>query len=57
MLIAVIVTNYILLSFVVAFFGRNREFGFWGHFFFSLIVTPVIGLLALIGGAPRPKSR
>ena len=57
MLIAIIVTNYVLLSFVVGFAGRNREFGFWGYFFFSLLVTPVIGLLTIIGGAPRPKSR
>ncbi len=57
MVTAVIVINYVLLSFVVAFAGRHREFGFWGYFFFSLLVTPVIGLLTIIGGAQRPKSR
>lgn len=56
MLLSVFITSYILASFVVGFAGRNREFGFWGYFFFSLIVTPLIGLLTIIGGAPRSKN-
>ncbi|HEY1111834.1 MAG TPA: hypothetical protein VGE76_24475 [Opitutaceae bacterium] len=56
MLFPVVITSYILASFVVGFAGRNREFGFWGYFFFSLIVTPVIGLLTIVGGAPRAKN-
>lgn len=56
MLFGILITSYTLASFVVGFAGRNREFGFWGYFFFSLIVTPVIGLLAIVGGAPRSKN-
>lgn len=56
MLFPVVITGYTLAAFVVGFVGRNREFGFWGYFFFSLIVTPVIGLLAIVGGAPRSKN-
>ena len=56
MVIAVLVFNYLLLSLVVAYAGRRRAFGFWGYFFFSLLVTPVVGLLAILGGAPHAKN-
>jgi hypothetical protein len=32
----------------VAFFGKNRKFGFWGYFFASMLLTPLIGLLLVI---------
>ena len=54
---AILIFAYINLSFCVAVAGRNRQFGFWGYFFFSLLVTPVVGLLALIGGTPSSRSR
>jgi len=52
----VLVSVYVLLCLVVGFMGRKRSFGFWGFFFFSLLVTPVIGTLALIGGTPYPTQ-
>jgi hypothetical protein len=57
MLIAIIVSVYLPLCLAIGFAGRKREFGFWGFFFFSLIVTPIVGLLTLIGGAPSVDDR
>ncbi len=55
MLTAILVSNYVFLCLIIGAVGRKRNFGFWGYFFFSLLVTPVVGLLTLIGGAPGPK--
>lgn len=46
---------YILLSFVVAFLGRNRKMGFWGYLFASIILTPLMGLLLVFGSDPKKK--
>src|SRR5271165_134539 len=34
---------------LVAWFGSKRRLGFWGYFFCSLIFTPLIGLLLVVG--------
>lgn len=47
----------VLLSFVVGFIGKNRKFGFWGYFFASLLVTPLIGLLLVLASDPRPRNK
>lgn len=39
---------YLVLSFIVAYCGRYRKFGFWGYFFASLILTPCIGAVLVI---------
>ena len=48
----------IALSILVAYFGRNRKFGFWGYLFASLLLTPIMGLLLVIASAPAvpPKK-
>ena len=38
---------WILLSMVVGFLGRDREFGYWGFFLGSLILSPVLVLVVL----------
>jgi hypothetical protein len=43
---------WILASAVVAYLGRRRRIGFWGFFFVSLILTPAVGLVVLLVGAP-----
>lgn len=43
-----IALGYITLCLIVAVLGRNKTIGFWGFFFFSFILTPVIGLSILI---------
>jgi hypothetical protein len=49
----------IVLSFIVALFGRNRKFGFWGYLFASLLLTPVIGLILVLASDkadPKPME-
>lgn len=38
----------IVVSFFVGYLGRERKMGFWGYFFASLLLTPLIGLLLVI---------
>jgi hypothetical protein len=45
-----------LSSLVVGWFGRNRKFGFWGYFFCSLALTPVVGLIILLASDVRKKE-
>ena len=42
----------------VAFLGKNRKMGFWGYLFFSLLLTPFVGLIMIFASDPRenPKS-
>ncbi len=52
---------YCVGSFLVGLLGKNRKFGFWGYFFGSLLLTPIIGLLLVLGSDKRkpvenPKS-
>ena len=47
----------IILSLVIAFFGRDRKFGFWGYFFGSMLLTPLIGVLLLLAGGDKPAAK
>jgi hypothetical protein len=42
----------IALSYFIGFLGRNRKFGFWGYFFASMVLTPLIGLLLVVATDP-----
>lgn len=33
---------------IIAFMGRKKRMGFWGYFFASLLLTPLIGLLLVL---------
>jgi hypothetical protein len=49
---------YLGLCALVGWCGSNRRMGFWGYFFFSLIFTPLLGLLFVIASdRPVPSSR
>jgi hypothetical protein len=39
---------YILVCAILGFIGRYHKFGFWGYFFGSILLTPVMGLLLLL---------
>jgi uncharacterized membrane protein len=41
-------------SLVIGLMGRNRKMGFWGYFFGSLLLTPVIGLLLVLASDSKP---
>ena len=42
----------IVLAYFIGFLGRNRKLGFWGHFFASLLLTPIIGFLLIVATDP-----
>jgi hypothetical protein len=46
----------ILIAALIGYLGKDRKFGFWGNFFVSLILTPVIGLLVFFAQSPRAKT-
>ena len=39
---------YVSLAVLFGFCGRSYRFGFWGYFFATLLLTPIIGFLLLI---------
>jgi hypothetical protein len=53
-----IILIILTVSYFIGFLGRNRKLGFWGHFFASLLLTPVIGLLLIVATDPvKDKDR
>jgi len=46
-MVIVISLVYVLVSWFIAFLGRNKKFGFWGYLFGSLLFTPFIGIILL----------
>jgi hypothetical protein len=48
----VLVLLSFVLSYVIGVLGRNRKLGFWGHFFASLFLTPLIGILLVVATDP-----
>ena len=45
--------SYIGLCLIIGLIGRKHKFGFWGHFFCSLALTPIIGILLILAAGPR----
>jgi hypothetical protein len=44
---------YLFLCYLIAFFARNRKFGFWIYFVLSFIFTPLIGLIIALASDKR----
>jgi hypothetical protein len=44
---------YVFFAFLVAYFGRNRKFGFWVYFLLSFIFTPLISFIIVLASAKR----
>jgi uncharacterized membrane protein len=55
-MIPIVLIATIFLSFLVALLGRNRKMGFWGYFFGSILLTPIIGLLLVLASDPKPQQ-
>ena len=53
----IIIPVWLVGALLVAILGRNRRFGFWGYFFASLLLTPIIGLLMLLAAIPTKADR
>ncbi len=45
----------VVLSLIVGLLGKNRKFGFWGYFFGSILLTPIIGLLLVLASDEKPE--
>ncbi len=43
----------IALCLFIGFIGRYRKLGFWGYFFASLLLTPLIGVVLLLVSDPK----
>lgn len=52
-----LIAAWLVLAVIIGFFGRNRRFRFWGYFFASVLLTPIIGLLLLIAAIPVKPAR
>ena len=48
-----IILTIVILSLIIGLMGANRKFGFWGYFFGSILLTPIIGLLLVLASDPR----
>ena len=44
---------YIIFCLVIGLIGMNRKFGFWGYFFGSVILTPVVGIILIFASDAR----
>jgi hypothetical protein len=54
-------THYLIIawvaaSLVIAIFGARFRFGFWGYFFGSLLLSPLLGVLLLLAAIPLKES-
>ncbi len=53
---------YTFLSLLVAFFGRNRKFGFWIYLALCFVFTPLLAFVIILGSdkrrvpAPAPEA-
>jgi hypothetical protein len=56
MIFWIVVSVWMVLSVLIAVAGRRFRFGFWGYFFGSILLTPVIGLLLLVAAIPPKKE-
>ena len=52
----IILIAYLGLSILVSLIGSNRKFGFWGYFFTSLFLTPIIGSIVMLASDKQPKK-
>ena len=46
---------YIIISLIIGLVGSQRKFGFWGYFFGSLALTPVLGIILVLASDPKTK--
>lgn len=48
--------GYLGASIIVGILGINRKFGFWGYFFGSLVLTPPVGLILVLGSSAKTED-
>jgi hypothetical protein len=52
-----LIAAWLILAIIIGFFGRNRRFRFWGYFFSSVLLTPIVGILLLLAAIPLKEPR
>jgi hypothetical protein len=57
MSITMLLLPWIVLSLAVGYLGRGKSLGFWGFFVFSLIFTPIVGVLCVLVAGPEERVR
>jgi len=50
-----LLTLDIALSLIIGYLGRRRKMGFWGLFFGSMFLTPLIGFVILLASDDVPS--
>lgn len=51
-----VIIVWLILSFLVASAGSNKNIGYWGAFFLSLIFSPLIGLIFALASSPKKDT-
>ena len=46
----------LVLSLLIGLLGINSRLGFWGNFFASILLTPIVGLLLVIASGHKKQS-
>lgn len=44
------------MSLLIGLLGINSRLGFWGNFFASVLLTPLVGLLLVIASNPKKPT-
>ena len=45
--------TYILACLLVALFGFNRKWGFWGYFFAAMSLSPLVGAIIVLASEKK----
>lgn len=56
-MLMVVIVLYLLACVVTGVMGRNTTIGFLGHFFLSILITPVIDFIVQVVGRPNRETR
>lgn len=54
---ATLIPIWLVSAIIIGFLGRKQRFGYWGYFFASILLTPIIGLVILIAATPTRETR
>lgn len=47
---------YIIASIIIGFAGSKRKLGFWGYFFGSIALSPIIGAILVLASDPKKTN-
>lgn len=47
---------YLFSCLLIGIFGINKKFGFWGYFFGSILLTPLVGIILLFASDSRKQT-